>query len=381
MTLDHPVLSSLLPVVLLIAIGFVAGKARLIRGEGVRDLSNLVFLVLTQALLFRTMSSVHIERLDFKSVALYYLVAGALFIALLLIQGLTSRSAVLALAAIFSNTLMIGVPLVSLAYGEAGLVQLFTLISMHALVLLTFATVVLELLVAHEDARAGRAEPRHLLLTVGQAVKNAVIHPVPLPIIAGLLYAQTGWGLHPVIDRPLKLLGDAFGPVALVLVGVTLAQAAIGAQLRGCVRDLADQDPAAPGADGRGRLAGRPARHAAGGDGGGRLAAGGGERVPVLAALPQGRRSGDGQRGRLDRAGAAQRVAGDGAVAETARLIKAPAARAPRPHPPAGTAAGRAGGSCGPARTARCRASGGSRPSAAGAGGAAGIWRRISRRQ
>jgi predicted permease len=130
---------------------------------------------------------------------------------------------------------MIGVPLVSLAYGEAGLVQLFTLISMHALVLLTFATVVLELLVAHEDARSGKAEPRHMLVTVGQAVKNAIIHPVPLPIIAGLLYAQTGWGLHPVVDRPLKLLGDAFGPVALVLVGVTLAQAAIGAQLKGAL--------------------------------------------------------------------------------------------------------------------------------------------------
>jgi malonate transporter len=122
MTLDHPVLSALLPVVLLIAIGVIAGKARLIRGEGVRDLSNLVFLVLTQALLFRTMSSVHIERLDFKSVAMYYVVAGALFIALLLIQGLTSRSAVVALAAIFSNTLMIGVPLVGagLWRGRAG---------------------------------------------------------------------------------------------------------------------------------------------------------------------------------------------------------------------------------------------------------------------
>ena len=77
MTLDHPVLYSLLPVVLLIAIGVVAGKARLVRGEGVRDLSNLVFLVLTQALLFRTMSAVHIERLDFKSVALYYAVFAA----------------------------------------------------------------------------------------------------------------------------------------------------------------------------------------------------------------------------------------------------------------------------------------------------------------
>jgi malonate transporter len=235
LTLDHPVLSSLLPVVLLIAIGVIAGKARLIRGEAVRDLSNLVFLVLTQALLFRTMSTVHLEQLEFRSVALYYAVAAALFIALLLVQGLNSRSAVLALAAIFSNTLMIGVPLIGLAYGEAGLVVLFTLISMHALVLLTFATVVLELLVAHEDALAGTAAPRHMLVTVAQAVKNAVIHPVPLPIIAGLLYAQTGWGLHPVVERPLKLLGDAFGPVALVLVGVTLAHAAIGAQLKGAL--------------------------------------------------------------------------------------------------------------------------------------------------
>lgn len=235
MSLDHPVLSSLLPVVLLIAIGFVAGQARLIRGEAVRDLSNLVFLVLTQALLFRTMSSVHLERLDLRSTALYYLVAGAYFVALLLLQRPSPRAAVLALAAIFSNTLMIGVPLVGLAYGDAGLVHLFTLISMHALVLLTFATVVLELLVARDAARAGTQAPRHMLLTVAQAVKNAILHPVPLPILVGLLYAQTGWGLHPVVERPLKLLGDAFGPVALVLVGVTLSQAAIGRHLVGAL--------------------------------------------------------------------------------------------------------------------------------------------------
>nr|MBP9673385.1 AEC family transporter [Ottowia sp.] len=46
------------------------------------------------------------------------------------------------------------------------------------------------------------------------------------------LYALTGLGLHPVVERPLKLLGDAFGPVALVLVGVTLAQTAIGRHLK-----------------------------------------------------------------------------------------------------------------------------------------------------
>ena len=235
MTLDHPVASSLLPVVLLIGIGFAAGRLKLIRGEAVRDLSNLVFLVLVQALLFRTMATADLARLDLRSVALYYIVAGAMFFALLLIRGLNSRSAVLALAAIFSNTLMIGVPLVQLAYGQVGLVHLFTLISMHALILLTLATVVLELLVAREQAAAGLGPRRHIAATVAQAVKNAILHPVPLPIIAGFLYSLTGWGLHPVVERPLKLLGDAFGPVALVLVGVTLAQTAIGPHLRGAL--------------------------------------------------------------------------------------------------------------------------------------------------
>ncbi|MDO5626082.1 MAG: AEC family transporter [Pseudomonadota bacterium] len=235
MSLDHPVASALLPVMLLIAIGFAAGRLKLMRAEGVRDLSNLVFLVLVQALLFRTMATAHLERLDLTSVALYYVVAGAMFLALLCLQGLSSRAAVVALAAIFSNTLMIGVPLVQLAYGSEALVQLFTLISMHALVLLTLATVVIELLVAREEAASGQQPRRRLAATVARAVKNAILHPVPLPIIAGFAYSLTGWGLHPVVEQPLKLLGDAFGPVALVLVGLTLSHTPIGRHLKGAL--------------------------------------------------------------------------------------------------------------------------------------------------
>jgi malonate transporter and related proteins len=235
MNLDHPVLSSLLPVVLLIFVGFVAGKAKLVRGESVRDLSNLVFLVLTQALLFRTMSSVRIEQLDFKPVAQYFLVAGALFVTMLWLYGHNSRASVLALASIFSNTLMIGVPLIGLAYGQEGQVLLFTLISLHALVLLSAATLVLELQVASEQA-ALSGERRAVWRTVASAVRNAIIHPVPLPILVGLVYAQTGWGLHPVVDRPLALLGSAFGPIALVLVGITLSQTPIGKQFMSALK-------------------------------------------------------------------------------------------------------------------------------------------------
>jgi predicted permease len=234
MNFDHPVLSSLLPVVFLILVGFVAGRAKLVRPEAVRDLSNLVFLVLTQALLFRTMSSVHLEKLDMRPVFQYFVVAGGLFFVMLMVYGRDSRASVLALASIFSNTLMIGVPLIGLAYGESGQVLLFTLISLHALVLLTMATLVLELQVAHEQASA-TGEPRHMVKTLGLAIKNAVLHPVPLPILIGLMYAQTGLGLHPIVDKPLQLLGASFGPVALVLVGITLSQTPIGDNFKGAL--------------------------------------------------------------------------------------------------------------------------------------------------
>jgi malonate transporter len=234
--MNQPVFVSLLPVVLLIAAGFIAGRAGWIRPVAIKDLSNLVFLLLTPALLFRTMSLVRVEQLDFRPVAAYFLAVIILFAGTLLVQGFNRRAAVLALANTFSNTVMIGIALVGLMYGPAGLVTLFTLVSVHSLVLLTSATVVLELAVAYEQKRGTADEvttaPRHPVATVLMAVKNALLHPVPLPIIAGLLFAQTGLVIPPVIDKPLELLANAFGPLALVLVGVTLVNTPVGRHWR-----------------------------------------------------------------------------------------------------------------------------------------------------
>jgi malonate transporter and related proteins len=239
------VLSSLIPVMLLIAIGFLAGKQGWIRGEAMKDLATIVFNILTPALLFRTMSTVHVERLDFKPVAVYFAAAILMFAAMLLWQGMTRRAAVLALAATFSNTVAIGIALIGLAYGQAGLVTLLTLISLHALVMLTLATVVLELAVAREAAFAAQASVSGAtgagfgrvpsMSAVLMALKNGIFHPVPLPILLGLLFAQTGWEMPKVIDNPLLLLGNAMGPMALLLVGATLATARPGNQLKGAL--------------------------------------------------------------------------------------------------------------------------------------------------
>ena len=230
------VFAALFPVVLLIAAGFMVGRLGWIRAVAIKDLSNLVFLLLTPALLFRTMSGVRVEQLDFKPVVAYFLAVIILFGGTLLVQGFNRRAAVLALASTFSNTVMIGIALISLMYGPAGLVTLLTLVSVHSLVLLTSATVVLELAVAREHAVSGPGAlappPRHPVATVLMAVKNALLHPVPLPIIAGLLFAQTGWAIPAVVDKPLELLANAFSPLALVLVGLTLAYTPVGLHWR-----------------------------------------------------------------------------------------------------------------------------------------------------
>ena len=236
--MDSPVIAALLPVVLLVAIGFIAGKRQWVLASSVKDLSNLSFFILTPALLFRTMAQVHMERLEWKPLLVYFLAVGLLFWGTLLWSGFNRRGAVLALAATFSNTVMIGISLVGLAYGEAGLVPLLTLVSVHALVLLTTATVVLELAVAREQAaqQGITADLRQRVGTVWLAVRNAVVHPVPLPIVAGLLFAQTGLSIPPVLDRPLMWLGNAFGPLALLLVGISVAHNPIGAQLKNALR-------------------------------------------------------------------------------------------------------------------------------------------------
>ena len=220
-------LTAILPVVLLTALGWFAGQRQWIRAAAVKDLSNLVFYLLTPALLFRTMSRLEAGHIPLAPALAYFGASIALFLAVLLVRGWTREASVQGLAAIFGNTFMIGVPIIGLAYGEAGLAQLLPLIALHSMVLLTLGTLALELV---PSAMARGAHPLRAAL---QAMRSAIFHPAPLPVLAGLAWAQTDWVLPETIDLTLRLLGQALGPVALLLVGVSLSHSRVASQWRG----------------------------------------------------------------------------------------------------------------------------------------------------
>jgi malonate transporter len=229
------VVSSLFPVVLMIALGFFAGRRGMVAASSIKDLSQLVFYLLGPALLFRSMSTVHVQDLDLRPVASYFIAAGLIYGVTLWRGRFTRTAAVLAMSNTYSNSVMIGIPLIGLAYGPAGMVTLLTLVSLHALILLTTATLAVELAMAREaDAQGGPR--RRLSKVLLPALRSALIHPVPVPIVLGLLWGQTGWTLPEPIDKSLMLVGQAFAPLALIMVGITLATTAIGPHLRGALR-------------------------------------------------------------------------------------------------------------------------------------------------
>ena len=218
------VLSSLIPVILLISVGFIAARAGWLRPDSVKDLSTVVFLVFTPALMFRTMSRVHLEQLNLMPIAAYFSAAILLFLLVVWHGRATRKAAAMAISASFGNTVAIGIPLVSLAYGEPALVTLFTVVAVHALILLTLTTVVFELAVAREAQDRSAQGVRAVLRNVLVALKNGILNPATVPTMLGLAFAQTGWSLPGVLDATLKLMASAMGPLALALVGAALAR-------------------------------------------------------------------------------------------------------------------------------------------------------------
>ena len=218
------VIFTILPVFGVVLAGWAVARANLITAEGVAGFTNVTFYLFVPALLFRAMRGVHFETLDFAPLYTYF---GGALLCFFIVIAVSCRwfghelrhGTVNGLAMTFSNTVLLGIPLVKLAFGDAGLVILLTIISMHALILIAVATLILEFVVGAKD-RAGKSHLRN----TWDVLRNTVFNPVILPIVVGLLWGALRLPLPDAIDAPLALLGGASGPCSLVLLGASLAQ-------------------------------------------------------------------------------------------------------------------------------------------------------------
>ena len=217
------ILDIIVPVFGMVAVGWGLGRSRLLTSEGLRGLTNVTFYALFPALLFRSMSRVRVEALSLDILIVFF-GSGLLLYFLLMPLGRMLRpgeQAVFALAGTFSNGVGIGIPFISYAFGEAGLVPLLMIISVNSLLLLTLASFLMEM-----EGQGGA--PGRLLAKLGGAAWKMLKHPIIPPIFAGLLWSEItavvpGLGTPIVIDRILQGLSVAAPPCGLIMAGASLA--------------------------------------------------------------------------------------------------------------------------------------------------------------
>jgi predicted permease len=235
-------LLELLAVFAVIGVGWAAGKARVLGPHAAAVLGAAAFGLFTPALLFRTTAHIALGRLPWATIVAYYGPTVSVLLAVYAWHRVRRPAepvapTVRALELSFSNTVQLGVPVVTALFGAAGLGIHIALASLQSLVLLTTSTVLAEVDLARSRNARGTdtavpANPdgppesrrRTVLATVTATARRALVHPVVLPVLCGLGYNATGLPVPGPVDDVLRTLGQAVVPVSLVTIGLTLAQ-------------------------------------------------------------------------------------------------------------------------------------------------------------
>lgn len=238
------IVSKLLAIMLIVGFGYVVGRMRWLGApqmEPARVLSNAAFFLFAPALFFRTTARLDPAALPWPMIAAFFVPVVGMMLVHYGAQRWRRRSrrlpsaapAVRALTVAFGNSLQIGIPIASAVFGETGLGLHLALISVHALILLLVATTLVELDLARDHSRG--PEAGGLFSILGTTLRNTVVHPVVLPVLAGMAWQLTGWPLPEPVDEVLQLLGSAVVPLCLTLIGMSLAYIGFPTSLRGAI--------------------------------------------------------------------------------------------------------------------------------------------------
>ncbi|MEO5764111.1 MAG: AEC family transporter [Casimicrobiaceae bacterium] len=207
------------PLFVLVAVGYFltrAGRWPMAAGDA---LTRFVFAVAIPVLLFRLMSDFAREpRVDARLLVAYfgaclvvYGIGRAVAASLFRMDG--AAQSVFALGGIFSNNVLLGLPLAKVTLGEAALPAVSLVLVFNSLLLWTLATA------SVEWARHGALSWRGLTDTVVGVARN----PIVGSILLGTAFGFTGLALPGFVDQTMQLLGNAAIPLSLVALGMGLA--------------------------------------------------------------------------------------------------------------------------------------------------------------
>lgn len=214
-------MSSILPILALIALGWSARWRGWLKPGDDRVLSAYIYYFALPSLFF-----IDIARTNFTEQVAIFAAAAALPMFLLLIvyglirvifrlSGDTFR--LLALSSVFGSTAFFGLPFIIFAFGTPEAERLAVLAA--AFISLVGAVFSIFLLESHRLEQEGQKDLRTAAATV---VLRLMRNPLIISISAGLLFSLAGLTVPVSLIRPLEMLGRTTATVAIFMLGAVL---------------------------------------------------------------------------------------------------------------------------------------------------------------
>ena len=217
-----------LPVFLVIGAGFVAAKARLFPAGAVDGLMAFAQSFAVPCLLFRAISELDLgATFDPWLLVAFYLPAlicfalGAIGVRVLF-RRRPGEAVAIGFGALFSNSLLLGIPIMERAYGADALGPNFAIIAVHAPFCYLVGIAVME--VVRADGRGPLGTAR----AVGRAMfRNALM----IGLALGFAVNLSGLDIGDPVRVAVGMMADAALPAALFGLGGVLTRYAIRASL------------------------------------------------------------------------------------------------------------------------------------------------------
>ncbi len=228
------ILNIVLPVFGLMGIGYVVAWLRLLPARADTILGDIVFMVGIPLLLFRAVIAADLSHGSPWLLWAGYFPALAVIWALgtFVMRRLFGRDAraglVGGVSASYGNTLLIGLPLVVIAYGAEGGAAMALLLAVHLIVMMAASMVLIErALVADKVVE----HPAGLGAVVRNLVRNVLLGPVFIGIIAGVFWNLSGLIMPGPIATGIEWLANGAAILALFAMGMSLRKFGVRGQV------------------------------------------------------------------------------------------------------------------------------------------------------
>ena len=195
--------------------------------NGSQVISRFVFLVAMPAFIFISLAGVPVE--DFFNWPFLAVLGGgmlAIFVLGIVVAkyafaGSLTACSLHALTAMFSSTAYIGLPLILIVFGEAGLVP-----GIIGAVITGAVFMPLTIILAEIDR--GRSGRKVVLASIVAVMRS----PLLIATVAGLLTSASGITVAAPLTAFFQLLGDAFIPCALFAAGLFISSCSVKGEVK-----------------------------------------------------------------------------------------------------------------------------------------------------